>query len=104
MDVKSAFLNGILQKEVYVEQPKGFQDPYHVYKLKKALYGSSKLLVHGMIVLLLISWLEDLQEVMMIKLCSFGTKVSTSLLPRFMKMISSLGSQLTLKLMNFLRK
>jgi hypothetical protein len=42
MDVKSTFLNGILQEEVYVEQPKGFQDPHHpkyVYKLKKALYG-----------------------------------------------------------------
>jgi len=41
MDVKSAFLNGILQEEVYVEQPKGFQDPHHphhVFKLKKALY------------------------------------------------------------------
>jgi hypothetical protein len=42
MDVKSAFLNGVFQEEVYVEQPKGFQDPHHphhVYKLKKALYG-----------------------------------------------------------------
>jgi hypothetical protein len=42
MDVKSAFLNCILQEEVYIEQPKGFQDPHHphhVYKLKKALYG-----------------------------------------------------------------
>jgi hypothetical protein len=42
MDVKSTFLNGVLQEEVYVEQPKGFQDPHHphhVYKLKKALYG-----------------------------------------------------------------
>jgi hypothetical protein len=42
MDVKSAFLNGILQEKVYVEQPKGFQDPHHphhVYKLKKVLYG-----------------------------------------------------------------
>jgi len=38
MDVKSAFLNGI----IYVEQPPGFDDhqhPNHVYKLKKALYG-----------------------------------------------------------------
>jgi hypothetical protein len=42
MDVNSAFLNSVLQEEVYVEQPKGFQDPHHphhVYKLKKALYG-----------------------------------------------------------------
>ena len=42
MDVKSAFLNGMLQEEVYVEQPKGFIDPHrpdNVYKLKKALYG-----------------------------------------------------------------
>ena len=42
MDVKSAFLNGYLNEEVYVEQPNGFVDPSfpkHVYKLKKALYG-----------------------------------------------------------------
>ncbi|KAK0571634.1 hypothetical protein LWI29_019229 [Acer saccharum] len=42
MDVKSAFLNGFLQEEVFVEQPKGFVDAHHlnhVYRLKKALYG-----------------------------------------------------------------
>ncbi|KAI9186544.1 hypothetical protein LWI28_018382 [Acer negundo] len=41
-DVKSAFLNSFLEKEVFVEQPKGFVDahhPNHVYCLKKALYG-----------------------------------------------------------------
>ena len=40
MDVKSVFLNGMLQEEVYVEQPKDFVDshrPDDVYKLKKAL-------------------------------------------------------------------
>jgi hypothetical protein len=42
MDVKSAFLNGSIKEEVYVEQPPGFEDieyPNHVYKLSKALYG-----------------------------------------------------------------
>ncbi|GKD09181.1 retrovirus-related pol polyprotein from transposon TNT 1-94, partial [Tanacetum coccineum] len=42
MDVKMAFLNGILREEVYVSQPDGFVDqdnPNHVYKLKKVLYG-----------------------------------------------------------------
>ncbi|GJX67893.1 retrovirus-related pol polyprotein from transposon TNT 1-94, partial [Tanacetum coccineum] len=42
MDVKSAFLNGILCKEVYVSQLDGFVDPEnsnHVYKLKKGLYS-----------------------------------------------------------------
>jgi hypothetical protein len=42
MDVKSAFLNGLIKEEVYVEQPPGFEHekfPNHVFKLKKALYG-----------------------------------------------------------------
>nr|GFA48345.1 retrovirus-related Pol polyprotein from transposon TNT 1-94 [Tanacetum cinerariifolium] len=42
MDVKTAFLNGNLRKDVYVGQPDGFVDqdnPNHVYKLKNALYG-----------------------------------------------------------------
>jgi hypothetical protein len=42
MDVKSAFLNGPIKEEVYVEQPPGFEDeryPDHVCKLSKALYG-----------------------------------------------------------------
>jgi hypothetical protein len=42
MDVKSAFLNDPIKKEVYMEQSSGFKSeehPNHVYKLQKALYG-----------------------------------------------------------------
>jgi hypothetical protein len=42
MDVKSASLNGVLEEEVYVRQPLGFESeryPHRVYKLRKALYG-----------------------------------------------------------------
>nr|GEU58151.1 retrovirus-related Pol polyprotein from transposon TNT 1-94 [Tanacetum cinerariifolium] len=42
MDVKTAFLNGELKEEVYVNQPEGFVNPDHptyIYRLKKALYG-----------------------------------------------------------------
>jgi hypothetical protein len=42
MDVKTAFLNGLIQEEVYIEQPLGFEvhgRESHVCKLKKALYG-----------------------------------------------------------------
>lgn len=42
LDVKSAFLNGDLEEEVYVTQPEGFQrkgEENRVFKLAKALYG-----------------------------------------------------------------
>jgi hypothetical protein len=42
MDVKSAFLNGFLEEEVYVKQPPGFESaefPHKVYRLRKVLYG-----------------------------------------------------------------
>jgi len=42
MDMKSAFVNGLIKEEVYVEQPprfKDFESLNHVVKSKKALYG-----------------------------------------------------------------
>jgi len=42
LDVKTAFLNGELEEEVYVVQPEGYVvkgKEQHVYKLSKALYG-----------------------------------------------------------------
>jgi hypothetical protein len=41
-DIKTAFLNGVIEEEVYVEQPQGFEthdSQTHVCRLKKALYG-----------------------------------------------------------------
>jgi hypothetical protein len=42
MDVKNAFLNGVIQEEVYVRRPLGFESPKYpdrVYKLSNTLYG-----------------------------------------------------------------
>ena len=42
MDVKSAYLNGDLVEEIYMEQPEGFVDPTgkeKVCRLHKSLYG-----------------------------------------------------------------
>ena len=42
MDVKTAFLNGIIKEEVYIEQQEGFEvfsSESHVCRLKRALYG-----------------------------------------------------------------
>ena len=42
MDVKTTFMNGIIDEEVYIKQPKGFEvnnRDTHVCRLKKDLYG-----------------------------------------------------------------
>jgi hypothetical protein len=45
MDVKTTFLNVVIEEEVYIEQPQGFEvenRKTHVCRLKKALYGLKK--------------------------------------------------------------
>lgn len=42
MDVKTTFLNGVIEEEVYIEKPEGFETfskDSHVCRLKQALYG-----------------------------------------------------------------
>jgi hypothetical protein len=42
MDVKTTFLNGVIEEEMYIEKPQGFEVEYiktHICRLKKALYG-----------------------------------------------------------------
>ncbi|GJU46759.1 putative ribonuclease H-like domain-containing protein [Tanacetum coccineum] len=62
MDVKSAFLYGKIDEEVYVTQPKGFEDPHfpkHVYKVVKALYGLHQALRAWDIILVLV-YVDDI--------------------------------------------
>jgi hypothetical protein len=50
MDVKTVFLNGMIEEEVYIEQPQGFVihgKESHVCRLKKSLYGLKQAPVHG---------------------------------------------------------
>jgi len=72
MDVKSAFLNGFINEEVYVSPPsfEDHQHPNHVYKLKKALYGLKQAPRHGMRDLTISSYLITMREGKLIRLIS----------------------------------
>jgi hypothetical protein len=71
MDIKSAFLNGPIKEEVYVEQPPGFEDqeyPNHVYKLHKALYSLNQ--AHK-------AWYECLRDFLIQNIFKIGKADST---------------------------
>ncbi|GJS88335.1 ribonuclease H-like domain-containing protein [Tanacetum coccineum] len=80
MDVKSAFLYGKIEEEVYVCQPLGFEDPEfpdRVYKVEKALYGLFSFLELGMMTLANISWIMVFREMSSIEVW-FSTVKTTS--------------------------
>lgn len=50
MDVKTAFLNGVIEEDAYIEQPQGFEvhdREKHVFNWRKPYMGWSRLLTHG---------------------------------------------------------
>ena len=71
IDVKSAFLNGFINEEVYIEQPLGFESfnfPNHVFKLKKTLYGLKQALR---------AWYERLSKFLFKKMILKWVKLTT---------------------------
>ncbi|GJU27639.1 ribonuclease H-like domain-containing protein [Tanacetum coccineum] len=71
MDVKTAFLNGLLKEEVYVAQPDRFVDPDHlekVYRLRKPLYGLKQALR---------AWYDELSKFMISKGFTKGKSIGT---------------------------
>jgi hypothetical protein len=94
MDVKSAFLNGPIKEEVYVEQPPSFKDseyPNHVYKLSKALYGLKQAQEHGMNACEIFLSLMASKSVKPILLSSLKQLQKICLYAKFMLMILYLG-------------
>ncbi|GKB21576.1 retrovirus-related pol polyprotein from transposon TNT 1-94 [Tanacetum coccineum] len=76
MDVKMAFLNGLLKEEVYVTQPDGFVDPDHpkkVYRLWKALYGLKQAPR---------AWYDELLNFLMSKGFTKGESIGTLMAPK----------------------
>ncbi|WKA12761.1 hypothetical protein VitviT2T_030117 [Vitis vinifera] len=87
MDVKSAFLNGFINEEVYVEQPPGFQSfnfPNHVFKLKKAFYGLKQAPR---------AWYERLSKFLLKKGFKMG-KINTTLFIKTKKKKNGLSSNI----------
>jgi hypothetical protein len=93
MDVKSAFLYGKIEEEVYVTQPQGFEDPQNpkkVYKVVKALYGLHQAPRAGMPGYLHFFWNMAIEEELLIRLSLSRRIPGISFLFKSMWMISSL--------------
>jgi hypothetical protein len=89
MNMKSAFLNGPIKEEVYVEKPPGFKDDRytdHVYKLSKMLYGLSNPQEHGTNVLEIYVFLMFSRSKKLILLFSLRHMIVICLYAKFMSM------------------
>ena len=70
MDVKSEFIHGEIQEDIYMKQPKCFQeDPSLVCRLKKSLYGLKQALGLGMTRWTILCFHLALKHVNMILMC-----------------------------------
>jgi hypothetical protein len=73
MDVKTTFLNGKIEHEVFVEQPDAFvlhNKDTHVCKLSKALYGLNQFPEFGMIGLMAFLKAWAFRKVMLMRICT----------------------------------
>jgi len=69
MDVKTVFLNGNLEENVYMDQPVGFIEEgkeYIVCKLKKSIYGLKHALDNGILSSMILMFLLDLRKTLLI--------------------------------------
>ncbi|GKA54014.1 putative ribonuclease H-like domain-containing protein [Tanacetum coccineum] len=107
MDVKSAFLYGKIEEEVYVCQPPGFEDPDfpdRVYNVEKALYGLHQALELGMKPCQHICWTMSFKEGKLTRPYSLKDTKVIFCWSKCMWMISSLVQQRKSYAMNLRRR